>query len=96
MTADRSNPAFWHVVPSDDEWKGVTLSTMERLDHRLQPICRSCWHTGGIMTPAEIAELFEVPMDMPLLTIQRMLRCAACGLPAGYLHQHNPLIRPHS
>ena len=95
MTADRSDPDFWHHVPKDDAWKDVTLSSMERLNHRLQPICRSCWHKGGIMTPAEVAELFNVPMDLPMLAIERMLRCAACDLPAGYFYQHNPMIKPH-
>ena len=95
MTAERSDPDFWHHVPKDDAWKEVTLSSMERLDRRLQPICRSCWHKGDIMTPAEVAELFNVPMELPLLTIQRMLRCTSCGLPAGYFYQHNPMIKPH-
>ena len=47
------------------------------------------------MTPAEVAELFNVPMNLPMLTLERMLRCAACGLPAGYFYQRNPMIKPH-
>lgn len=28
-------------------------------------------------------------------TIERMLRCEACGLPAGFFYKHNPMIKPH-
>jgi hypothetical protein len=60
-------------------WKGLIITSS-----------RSVEPAGTRVTPAEVAKLFDVPMDMPLLTIQRMLRCAPCGLPAGYFYQHNP------
>ena len=80
--------AFRHSFPKDGEWRKVTLAQQERERFELQPSCRSCWHRGPVMTPAEVAAWANVPMDTPVIALAARLVCAKCGLPAGYFNKH--------
>jgi hypothetical protein len=91
----RRTRAFWHSFPKDGEWKKVTLAAMERERFKLEPCCRSCWHHGAVMTPAEVAAWASVDMDTPVIALAARLVCSKCGLPAGYFHGHNPGVSQH-
>jgi hypothetical protein len=80
----------WHRWPKDDDWKRCTLEHYQSLGMGLKPGCKACQHHGEIISPIEFAERFNVPMDTPLLVIERAMRCTACGCPAGYLGLDNP------
>lgn len=62
---------------------------------KLQPVCRSCWQAGTIMTPGGVSAWASVSMNTPLIALARRLVCSSCGYPAGYFHLHNPSVKPH-
>jgi hypothetical protein len=90
--AGRRTRDYWHQFPKDDGWKKVTLAHQERERFQLQPCCRSCWHRGPPMTPAEVAAWANVSMETPIIALATRLVCSKCGLPAGYFHGHNPAV----
>lgn len=92
----KMDPDNWHHFPRDDAWRRVTLAVQARHGYLLQPTCRVCWHKAGEMSPQDLAAHFGVAMDVPILTIQRRLRCTSCGAPAGYLSARNPRMPAHT
>lgn len=83
----------WHRWPNGDGWMACTLALYESQDMRLIPGCKACRHHGENMSPKEFSERFNIPMDTPLLVIERAMRCTSCGCPAGYLGLDNPAVR---
>ncbi|WP_409562708.1 hypothetical protein [Hyphomicrobium sp. MC8b] len=68
---------FYHRRPKDDAWKQVTLSHLLEQDLRLIIACHGC-RREKVVWPAVYAHEHGVPMETPLLTLARQLRCTTC------------------
>ena len=93
--AGRRTRAFWHRFPKDDSWRQCTLASSVKNGDRYQPYCRSCWHSGRIMTPEEVSAWADVPMETPIIALAARLVCLTCRYPAGYFHLHNPAVKKY-
>jgi hypothetical protein len=72
VPAGRRTRALWHRVLKDDAWRRCTLASQEVLGHRLETVCRNCWHSGEVMTPADVLAWAEVSMEVPIIVLARM------------------------
>jgi hypothetical protein len=73
----------WHRRPKNDDWKRVTLASLEALGQDLWLHCGDCPHTI-YETPGELAGRARLDMSTPLLIIGERLRCSQCGERKGH------------
>ena len=66
------------MLPTNDDWKKVTLQHMQERPSRVMLDCDDCGHRT-MMWPDAFAEKACIPMATPLFIIAQHLQCGACG-----------------
>jgi hypothetical protein len=89
----------YHQPPKDGAWKQVTIAHIIERDRRLILGCCGCQREQKVW-PQAYAEKHGVPLETPLLALQRRIRCTTCKarivhiMPEPYSVEHDRLGKP--